>query len=377
MVTQTPLKAQAMPMPGHPLDPVLPAIAFGGCDYLGLSRHPRLARAVEAGLKRDGLSSSASRTTTGNRAAHDDLEAGIARFFAPAWPGSRASLALDGLTANIAAFEGLAVDHTLALLDERTHRSQLIAARAAGFRIQTYRHLDAAHALDLAASAKEGAVIATDGIFAADGAVAPIAALLDGLPTSATLLVDDCHGVGVVGPGGRGTLALALTEHRGPGSPAPRAVLTCTLAKALGAGGGFVLGTPDFISTLRGVATAFIGTTPIAPAVASAAAEALRIIDDEPERLQRLTDNCRLLGTLCPGQHGVLPSPIRALPLPAGLTAPACLAALAADALQVPLIRYPGGPAPEYLRVSVHAGHAAAAIERLCTTLTRIGILPG
>jgi len=247
----------------------------------------------------------------------------------------------------------------------------LIAARAAGLRVATYRHLDAAHALEEASrlSATDRVVVSTDGVFAADGAVAPVRELLAGLPGTATLLLDDCHGIGVMGRGGRG-----LVERFGLDDP--RLVVTSTLAKAVGASGGFVLGTPAFTRTVRTRATAFIGTTPIPPALAAAAAESLRIIDDEPERLRRLATNCGLLAAFCASPRAV-ETPIVALPLPAVADAERCLSALAREGFRVPLVRYPGGPAPEYFRVSVHAGHEPRDIERLRTLMVELAIVRG
>jgi len=338
---------------------------FGGCDYLGLSRHPRLIRSAQEAAARWGLSTSASRTTTGNTPVHDELEAALEVFFQSALRGRRATLTLDGLTANIAALEAVGGPDATAIIDERAHRSLTLAARAAGCHVVRFRHADAAdarRAIDAAGGAP--VIVITDGVFTAGGRIAPLPELLEAAPEGGMLLVDECHGLGVLGDGGRGAVV-----HFGIDDP--RIVITSTLAKGMGAGGGFVLAPAGVHDRMRSASTAFVGTTPISPVVAAAACESIRVIDDEPWRLQRLRENASLLertlaaaGTL-DRPEGDAPIPIAAIPVASAEREAALDDAWRRASIDVPCMGYPGGPGARYFRISVTAEHSPDDVERL------------
>lgn len=340
-------------------------VLFGGCNYLGLAHHPAVLAAAKGGLDRYGLSTSASRETTGNTTAHDELEAALAEFLtAPA-----VIVTPDGFTANLAAASALAPDHRTALVDSRAHASILEAARASGMCIETYAHRGAAAAAAISRlHAGSGVVIWTDGVFATDGSLAPIAELLAALPPGrATLVVDDCHGVGAIGPGARGTLAQLEIRD-------PRVILTGTLAKGIGCHGGFISGGAEIVARVRAASPAYIGTTPVSPAIACAAKEALAVIDREPQRLERLKSNTHRLRTglsrlgLAAGASTV---PVFAFTLASEGRMEALHESLLRDGFLAPLIRYPGGPAPVYFRLSVSSEHAAGQIDGLVEALAR------
>jgi 8-amino-7-oxononanoate synthase len=234
-----------------------------------------------------------------------------------------------------------------------------------------FEHLSAASAAALARTyADAGVAIMTDSVFAADGGVAPLAGLLAALPSHlppqrAALLVDDCHGVCVLGPGGRGSVAAA-------GLSDPRIVLTTTLAKGLGCYGGAVLGTTDFVTAVREHAWVYRGSTPVPPSIACAAREALACLRDEPQIIDRLRANMRQLraafqrlGLRVPDE-GIpiftfaLDSPQRQRDVHERLLARGVLA---------PLIQYPGGPAETYFRVVVNAAHTPEHIATLISEL--------
>lgn len=341
-------------------------VTFGGCNYLGLAQHPRVIAAAGAAAGRYGLSTSASRTTTGNTALHEGLEADLCAHF-----GVEAALLLpDGYTANIAALQTLSRTVGIAVVDERAHRSLFDAAKTAGVQTRTYRHRDPADAARVAGTAGSPVVIMTDGVFAADGSVAPLPGLLDALPDAASrLLVDDCHGFVVLGRSGRGTLdelAVALDE---------RLVITTTLAKGLGCAGGAVLGTRPLIDTARAHAGAFVCTTPTSPMLVAAAREALRVVADEPDRLARLRANAAHL-TEAVAPHEIAPdprTPIAAFTLGDEPAMRAARAELDRAAIAVPLVAYPGGPVPLYFRATVTADHTPEQLDHLAGVLRSIG----
>jgi 8-amino-7-oxononanoate synthase len=342
-------------------------VSFGGCNYLGLAHHPEVLAAVQGGLAQFGLSTSASRETTGNTNLHDRLEVELRRFVEM----EDAVVVPDGYTANLALAQTLCRDHRVAVVDRLSHHSIKQAIRCAGMRLMEFDHLDAAHAgriidHELAGAPDQGIALFSDGIFAAEGSAAPLPELLRILPAQrATLVVDDCHGFCVLGPRGQGSLSL----H---GLRDPRVTLTSTLAKGLGCHGGFIAGSAGLCAAVRAHASAYIGTTPTSAAVIAGALEALSIVQREPERLERLRDNTAHMADVL-GSHGLrpimTPAPIFSFTLPAEGSMRRVHADLLEAGVLAPLISYPGGPAPVYFRLSVNSEHTPAQIELLGTAL--------
>jgi 7-keto-8-aminopelargonate synthetase-like enzyme len=347
-------------------------LAFGGCNYLGLAHHPAVLQAAADAIPVFGLSTSASRETTGNTLAHDELESALASMLGC---GS-VVVTPDGYTANIAATEALAQEYRVALIDARAHRSIHEAAGGAGMRIVEYDHRDPASA---SARAKEHAgekiALFTDGVFATDGAIAPVPQLLDAMPASAVVVVDDCHGLGVLGPGGRGTIAHFGLDapNRLPPIP-PRLVVTSSLAKGVGCHGGLIGGWAGLDLTVRSCSPAYLCSTPVSPVLAVAACRSLRVIAEEPQRLDRLRRNIehmneRLIGLgidiVCS------PTPIFAFTLGSKDRMHRLHRDLLDEGILAPLIDYPGGPAPTYFRLSLNAEHTPEQIDRLINAIKR------
>ncbi|MDQ7014659.1 MAG: pyridoxal phosphate-dependent aminotransferase family protein [Planctomycetota bacterium] len=333
-------------------------VSFGGCNYLALANHPAVVRAVRDGLDRFGLSSTASRETTGNAAPHELLEHGLADFLRV----ERVLLVPDGYLANIAACQGLARSGlSCAIIDERGHPSLVDAARTAGLGVGTFAHADPRSLVRALDALRPGRVVVmTDGVFTADGEPAPIADLLEALGPADRLLVDDCHGLGVLGPAGRGSVPHAGVHD-------PRIVVTSSLAKGIGCAGGIVAGTETDIDHCR-AASAYICTTPIAPAMAQGTRAALRVLIAEPARLDRLRDNTARVRA---GLHNLTVlakgnlwnTPIAAFTLGDLATMERTEKELLDAGYRVPLIRYPGGPAEAYFRLSVNAEHTDTQIN--------------
>lgn len=340
-------------------------VAFAGCNYLGLGAHPRVIAALTDAARRLGLSTTASRETTGNSVSHESLEAELAAFMGQ----EAAILSAEGYTANFMALQTLALTHRIALIDSHAHRSLRHAAIGAGMQVFDYEHLSAESAGWLAKQyADQGVVILTDSVFAADGAIAPLPELLAALPKHrATLVVDDCHGFCVLGKGGRGTV-----NHFGLDDP--RIVVTTTLAKGLGCYGGAVLGRRQFIQRVQDTAWVYRSSTPLPPAMAEACREAVRILQADTMLVDNLRSNINamrqalfLLG---------LPLPPADVPIFTFALSPAprqelIHMRLIDKGLFAPLIEYPGGPADRYFRVVVNAQHTAAQIDTLARELAR------
>ncbi|MCB9846484.1 MAG: pyridoxal phosphate-dependent aminotransferase family protein [Phycisphaeraceae bacterium] len=340
-------------------------VGFGGCDYLGYSRHPAAAAALVAGATRYGVSSSASRTTTGNRPAHDALERAFAEFVGH----ERALLLPEGFLANLAMCQALRSIADTAVLDERSHRSLRDACAGAGLTVRTYRHLDAGHACELTRRCGGRTIVMTDGVFTADGDLAPVRSLLNGLPADALLVVDDCHALGVIGPQGRGTRAMLGTSD-------PRLLMTTTLAKGVGCYGGCLAGPAWVVDGARRDSSAFICTTPVPPALAEAAATMLGVLAGDDQRLERMRRNAgrlrRGLNELGIGPGEREPeTPIFAVCLADGAAMRAVVDHAASEGFEIPLMSYPGGPAPCYLRLSVTSEHTIHEIDGLLGALER------
>ncbi len=339
-------------------------VAFGGCDYLGLSRHPRVIGAAVRAAGRHGLSTTASRTTTGDTIEHRTLERELAEFL----QAESAMLTLDGLTANMAAMQTLAGRVSAAVLDERAHPTLALAATAAALPVRTYRHRDAADAARVARSVGRPVALGTDGVFTADGAIAPIVDLVRALPDPrSTLIVDDCHGFMVLGESGRGTVNAAGRV------PDDQLLVTTTLAKGLGCSGGVVAGPRAMLESARDRISVYVCTTPASPALIGAAREALRVAADEPARRTRLFDNAARFARAL-DRAGLGPPADSSTPIFAFWTDDEPAMAELRDRLKrrgfdVPLMSYPSGPAACYFRASVSADHTESQLDAFADLL--------
>lgn len=338
-------------------------VTFGGCNYLGLAQHPGVTRAAAAAIARFGLSTSASRETTGNTRLHQALESDLADFC-----GHPAGLLVpDGYIANLAALQGLAASGVRdAVVDRRAHASLRDAALLAGMRVHPFLHRDSADAAVRIRACEGPAVVLTDSVFAADGAVAKAAELLGALREGDRLLLDDCHGFAVLGRNGRG-----LPDQLGLRDA--RLVVTTTLAKGLGCGGGIAMGDSALIDAARSASTAYICTTPASPAVVAGAAEALGVLRSDATLHARLFSNLErvrsvLSRTVGAGERtGV---PIIAFTAGGPEDMRRVRDALLDAGVMVPLVTYPGGPAPVYFRLSVSACHTDEQIDLLDAALS-------
>ncbi|MBI5364566.1 MAG: pyridoxal phosphate-dependent aminotransferase family protein [Planctomycetes bacterium] len=329
---------------------------FAGCDYLGLAHHPDVVAALVAEARVHGVSASASPTTTGTSPAHVELETRLARFLGV----ESALLVADGYLSNLVALQALAPELDELLVASGSHVSVQDAARATGLDVREWSG---------GPPSFEGrSAIATDGLFPSAGRVAPLDELVPLLDRGlAALVVDDCHGLGVLGARGRGTC-----EHFG--ARHARLVITGTLSKALGAFGGFVAGRRAFVAAAREHAHAFAGATPIPPALARAAIAAVDVVEREPARLARLRANiARLRGALA--RHGRVMSefdnPVATIALKDAAAMEHAHELLLDLGLLVPFVQYPDGLGG-YLRIALSAEHAPEHLDRLEAGLARV-----
>jgi len=259
-------------------------------DYLGLSQHPDVIDAGVAALRVWGAGATGSRLVTGDTELHQEFEYELAEFV-----GAAAGLVFSsGYTANLGAVVGLTGPGSLLVSDAHSHASLVDACRLSRARVVVtpHRDVDAVDAA-LASRDEERAVVVTDSVFSADGALAPVRELHDVCRTHrALLIVDEAHGLGVRG-GGRGLL------HELGLAGAPDVVVTTTLSKALGSQGGVVLGPSSVRAHLIDAARPFIFDTGLAPAAVGAARAALRLLKAEAWRPDAVLQHARTLAGIC------------------------------------------------------------------------------
>ncbi len=275
----------------RPRPPVAAELDLASNDYLGLSRHPAVIDAGVQALLTWGAGSTGSRLVTGDTELHERFEAELAEF-----AGVPAALVFSsGYTANIGAVVALSGPGSLVVSDAHSHASLVDACRLSRARVVVTPHRDVgAVEAALASRAEERAVVVTDSVFSADGALAPLVPLHEACRRhGAVLLVDEAHGLGVRGAGGRGLV------HEVGLAGAPDVAVTMTLSKALGSQGGAVLGTEAVRDHLIDAARTFIFDTGLAPACVGAAAAALRVLRAEPWRAQAVLSHARVLAQAC------------------------------------------------------------------------------
>jgi 8-amino-7-oxononanoate synthase len=369
-------------------------LAFGGCNYLGLAHHPAVLGAVREGLAKFGISTTASRETTGNTTIHDKLEQELAAFLKQ----EAAILLAEGYTANIAVAQALCRHHGVALIDAKAHRSLRSAATSAGMQVFEYEHLNPESAAWLIRQyGDQGVVIFTDGVFAADGALAPVAELLAVLPQQRSMLVvDDCHGFCVLGERGQGTVSEILGETRDP-----RVCITTTMAKGLGCYGGAVIGRRTLIDNIREHADVYRRSTPVPTPLAMAARAALGAIQRESELVGYLRRNAKnmrqlltaagvtfdtggfreSLQTKAEGGTATLQLssstaqdkvPIFTFTLESVEKMESVHKGLLEAGIYAPLIEYPGGPTDRFFRLTACAKHTPEQIARLGQEFRRL-----
>jgi len=338
---------------------------FASNDYLGLAQHPALRESLARAAARWGVGAGAAHLLGGHRSEHADLEDALAR-----WTGrERALLFSTGYMANLGVVAALLGAEDLCVEDKLDHASLLDAAQLAGCVLKRYVHGDVASAArQLRAKPDAAALLATDGVFSMDGDVAPLRELARlAHAERATLMVDDAHGLGVLGADGAGSVAEAgLTQDDVP-------VLMGTLGKALGVAGAFVAGSAALVDGLVQSARTFVYTTALPPALAAATRVAIDIARHEGwrrDRLLRLVAHFRA-GAAARG-IGVLDSRTPIQPVVVGDSAAAlALSQRLGDAgFFVPAIRPPTVPKGHArLRVALSVRHAESDVERLLDAL--------
>lgn len=255
---------------------------FSSNDYLGLASHPDLVAALGEAAKTCGVGSGASALVSGFREQHHLLEQELAAFL----QREKVLLCSSGYLANLAVATSLTGKGDHIIQDKLCHASLIDAARLSEARLLRYVHADmSALKRQLDAGGDGKTLVVSDGIFSMDGDTAPLQEMAElCMQYRAWMVVDDAHGIGVCGPGGRGSVAAAgLGESHVP-------VLTGTLGKAFGCFGAFIAGSEKLINHLVNEARSYIYTTAMPPALAAAARAALVRVTKDEWRREHLQD---------------------------------------------------------------------------------------
>jgi glycine C-acetyltransferase len=255
-------------------------------NYLGLTTHPKLREAALEATRKYGVGSGAVRTIAGTMKIHMELEEKIARF-----KNVEACVVFQsGFAANAGTVSAILGKEDFIVSDELNHASIIDGARLSRAKILVFRHKDMAHAEEQLASIKDQPgrrLLITDGVFSMDGDIGPLPALCElAEKHGAIMMVDDAHASGVLGRNGRGTIDHFHMHGRVD-------IQVGTLSKAIGALGGYVCGSRDLIDFLYHRARPFLFSTSHPPSVAATCIAAFEVLEDEPERMERLWENTR------------------------------------------------------------------------------------
>ncbi len=344
-------------------------------NYLGLTTHPKLREAALEATRKYGVGSGAVRTIAGTMSIHMELEGKIAHF-----KNVEASVVFQsGFTANAGTVSAILGKEDFIVSDELNHASIIDGARLSRATIKVFRHKDVAHAEEQLASvaAQPGRkLLITDGVFSMDGDIAPLPALCDlAEKYSAIMMVDDAHASGVLGRNGRGTI-----DHFGMHGRVD--IQVGTLSKAIGALGGYVCGTRDLIEFLYHRGRPFLFSTSHPPSVAATCIAAFDVLEQEPERIDKLWENTRFfkkeLGALGFNIGGVntpaSETPITPVIVGEGRLAMNFSRALFDEGVMATGIAFPTvAEGKARIRTIVTATHTREELEKALEILARVG----
>jgi len=255
-------------------------------NYLGLTTHPKLREAALQATRQYGVGSGAVRTIAGTMKIHMELEEKIARF-----KNVEACVVFQsGFTANAGTVSAILGKEDFIISDQLNHASIIDGARLSRAKILVFEHKNIGDAEAKLASVQDQPgrkLLITDGVFSMDGDIGPLPALCDlAEKYGAIMMVDDAHASGVLGRHGRGTVDHFQVHGRVD-------IQVGTLSKAIGALGGYVCGTHELIDFLYHRARPFLFSTSHPPSVAATCSAAFDVLEQEPERIEKLWENTR------------------------------------------------------------------------------------
>lgn len=350
-------------------------IMLGSNNYLGLVNDPRVIEAAKRTADKYGTGCAGSRLLNGSLDIHEQLEERLAAFVGK----QSAMVYATGFQANIGALSALLTRNDTVLVDKFDHASIVDGVLLSRARVLRFRHNDVAHLSALLDRLEKGtgSLVVVDGVFSMEGDIAPvpeIAALCK--RHGSALMVDDAHGLGVLGEGGRGTAV-----HFGVVDDVD--VIMGTFSKSLASIGGFIAADKDVIEFLKHTSRAMIFSASMPPPSVGAVLCALDIIESEPERIERLWHNTRYVrGRLLEAGFDLGASCTPIIPVHVGDDITAfrmCQRLFEEGVLVNPVPALSLEPARALIRVSVMATHEerhlAPAIDKLHAVGRELGLV--
>lgn len=349
-----------------------PTLLLCSSNYLGLADHPRVREAAAEAAMRWGAGAAATRLGSGTMTIHRRLEERLAAFL-----GRPSALLFgSGYHAGLGVVAALASPGDVVFADEQSAASLLDGCRLSGAELFLYDHLDVGHLRwGIAKAEGRGALIVTDSVFALDGELAPLHEIVDlAERRGLRLVVDEGHGVGVLGDGGRGALAELGLEDRVD-------VIVGSLGQALASYGGFAACQPEVADFLLGASHTLRFSAAPSPPAAAAALAALTLLDGRPQLATRLRANAALLRTELErrgfsfghARSAILSIPVGAPALANGISASALRRGVLTEAICPPSV----AAIDSRLRLTVMASHRREELERAAGTVADAAVAAG
>lgn len=340
-------------------------LTFCSNDYLGLANHPKLIRAFQQAANEFGVGSGSAHLVNGHSYYHEKLEEALAEF-----TGRESALLFStGYMANLGVITALLDKQDAVFEDKWNHASLLDAGLLSGARFQRYLHNDVNNLITrLQRSDARRKLIVTDGVFSMDGDTADLSALSNAAKKNdAWVMVDDAHGLGVLGKTGAG---ICEAQQQGQGDVQ---VLMGTLGKGMGTAGAFVAGSKELTEYLTNFARPYIYTTAMPAAIAAATLASIEIVRSEPERrehlkniIQQFKNGAQQIGlNLMVSDTAIQPVLVGDAQLALGISEQ-----LRKQGIMVTAIRPPTVPAgTARLRVTLSAAHSSQQVDQLLQAL--------
>ena len=343
---------------------------FCANNYLGLANHPDLIEAAQEGIAKYGFGLASVRFICGTQTIHKELERRIADFM-----GTDDTILYPScFDANGGLFETILDKECAVISDALNHASIIDGIRLCKAERFRYAHGDMDELEDALQASQDAKIrlIATDGVFSMDGAIAKLEEICDLAERyDALVMVDDCHATGFFGPTGRGSV-----EHAGVMGRVD--IITSTLGKALGgASGGFTTGRQEIIDLLRQRSRPYLFSNTVAPAIVYASLRVLEMLEGTSDLRERLMENTRYFREgmtargfdIKPGVHPIVPIMLYEAPLAAAVATD-----LLEEGIYVIGFSYPVVPKGEArIRVQVSAAHTRAHLDACIDAFTRVG----
>jgi 8-amino-7-oxononanoate synthase len=343
-------------------------IMVGSNNYLGLTNHPKVKEAAIKAVEKYGTGCAGSRFLNGNLEIHEELETKLARFFRK----EAALVFATGYQTNLGTISTLVGRNDVAIIDKYDHASIIDGCRLSFGQVKKFRHNDMKDLEKVLEAAKEkGKLIIVDGVFSMEGDIADLPQIIKLTKAyGARVMVDDAHGVGVLGSGGRGT-----AEHFGLENEVD--LIMGTYSKSLAAIGGFVVGSWEVINFIKHTGRSMIFSASLPPALVASVSAAIDIIDEEPQLLTKLWNNTRkmLQGYKDLGfDTGTSETPIIPIIIGDTMKVFGMCRLLYEDGIFVNPVASPAvPPGRELLRTSYMATHTDEQLDRVLEAFKKVG----